>query len=76
MSGYIFTEIDQLVGDNLKILREHSGVSRRLVADHLEVSCEQVQKYESGRNRISARRLYLLAELFEVPMADFFKDLA
>ena len=76
MGAYLLTDIDQLVGDNLKVLRAHSGVSLDLVADHLGVSCQQIQNYESGKHRINAERLFLLAAFFEVSMTDFFKDLS
>ena len=76
MGPYNSTEIDQLVGDNLKILRVHSGFSQRLVAKHLGVSSQQVQKYETGKNRISAGRLFVLAALFDVPVVAFYEGVS
>ena len=66
-------DFDRLVGMNLKQFRQLSGLSQQLVAEPLGVSSQQVQKYEAGKNRISAGRLYLLAQLLDVPLAAFYQ---
>lgn len=38
------------------------------------LSFQQLQKYERGINRISASRLYQLAQILEARVADFFED--
>jgi transcriptional regulator with XRE-family HTH domain len=41
----------------------------------LEVSYQQIQKYETARNRVSASRLYQLAQMLEVPITWFYDGL-
>jgi transcriptional regulator with XRE-family HTH domain len=56
--------------------RTRSGLSRMQVADAIGVSYQQVHKYETGLNRISAGHLYALAQVLGVMVADFFVGLA
>jgi transcriptional regulator with XRE-family HTH domain len=50
------------------------GMSQEKVADALDLTFQQVQKYEKGSNRISAGRLLRLANLLEVPVPYFFEE--
>jgi transcriptional regulator with XRE-family HTH domain len=50
------------------------GMSQEKVADALDLTFQQVQKYEKASNRISAGRLLRLANLLEVPVPYFFED--
>jgi transcriptional regulator with XRE-family HTH domain len=50
------------------------GVSQGQLADEVGVSYQQLEKYETGKNRISASRLYRLAEALSVPLLSFFPD--
>jgi len=45
------------------------------VAEALGLTSQQVQKYESGFNRIGSSRLYELAKVLDVPVAYFFDDM-
>ena len=45
------------------------------VAQGLKISFQQVQKYEFGRNRVSASRLFELSHIFNVAPAFFFEGL-
>jgi transcriptional regulator with XRE-family HTH domain len=47
-------------------------MSQTTLADQLGLTFQQVQKYEKGTNRISAGRLQTIAEIFQVPVAEFF----
>src|SRR5438093_8592256 len=55
-------------------IREGVGLSQSAVGALLEVSYQQVQKYERGINRISIDKLQRLAEALRVPMTAFFVD--
>ena len=48
------------------------GLSQTALAERVGVSFQQVQKYESGRNRISASRLHGLAQALGAPIQAFF----
>ena len=43
------------------------------LATILGVSFQQLQKYERGKNRVSAARLVLIAEAFNIPVQNFFE---
>lgn len=60
------------VGKNIRSLRIIKGHSQKTVAEAIGVSFQQVQKYEEGKNRISASTLYKFSKFFEVNMSDFF----
>ena len=64
--------IDVLVGRRAREFRTLEGLSQTAVAEKLGLTFQQLQKYEKGRNRISASRLYELAQLFDVPVGHFF----
>jgi transcriptional regulator with XRE-family HTH domain len=49
------------------------GLSQGAVGDALGITFQQVQKYENGKNRVSATRLQHLAEILQVPVAFFFE---
>jgi transcriptional regulator with XRE-family HTH domain len=51
------------------------GMSQSDTARGLNMSFQQIQKYETGANRISASRLYEIARLYGVPVASFFSGL-
>jgi transcriptional regulator with XRE-family HTH domain len=49
------------------------GLSQSKLADSLDVTFQQVQKYEKGANRIGASRLQQLARVLDVPPSFFFE---
>jgi transcriptional regulator with XRE-family HTH domain len=51
------------------------GMSQDKLGESLDLTFQQVQKYEKGSNRISASRLYDLSRILEVPVQFFFDDL-
>ena len=55
--------------------RAFLGLSQTDLAGRMNVSYQQVQKYESGNNAVSASRLYQLAQALDVPIAYFFQGL-
>ncbi len=67
--------VDIHVGCRLRLRRTLLGFSQTQLASAVGLTFQQVQKYESGANRISASRLYHLAEALDVPVSFFFDDL-
>ena len=67
--------VDIAVGKRLRFIRGAFGLAQMEVAASLGVTFQQIQKYENGRNRISASRLYDLARLFNVEVSYFYQDL-
>ncbi|MGH7223854.1 MAG: helix-turn-helix domain-containing protein [Gemmataceae bacterium] len=58
------------LGRSLRVARSAAGKSQTAVAEYLDVTFQQVQKYESGANRIPVDRLVRLAAYLEVPLQD------
>lgn len=64
--------VDAYVGARIALRRAALGLSQSALAARLGVSFQQLQKYESGANRISASRLHRLAVATGASPADFF----
>ncbi len=64
--------IDIHVGSRVRLRRSVLGLSQENLAEALGLTFQQVQKYERGSNRISASRLYQLAQLLDVTVNFFF----
>ena len=67
--------VDIHVGQQLKRMRILRNLTQTDVAQGLKISFQQVQKYELGRNRISASRLFELSHILNVPPVFFFEGL-
>ena len=59
---------DMLVGRNIRILRQDRRMSQTELGRGIDVTFQQVQKYENGTNRVGAGRLAQIAMALEVPM--------
>ena len=59
------------LGRNVRTARVAAGKSQTEVAEFLDVTFQQVQKYENGRNRIPFDRIVSLADFLEVPLQQF-----
>jgi len=68
-------EIDKHIGQRVRERRIVLGLSQTVLADGLGISFQQLQKYETGFNRIGAGRLYGCAELLGVRPEHFFEGL-
>lgn len=66
-------KVDRYVGSRIRLRRVQRGLSQGTLASRLGVSFQAVQKYESGEIRVSASRLYEIAEVLEVPPGFFFE---
>src|SRR5271167_1191935 len=65
--------IDRHVGARLRMRRMMVGMSQGKLGDALDVTFQQIQKYEKGANRIGASRLQQLARVLDVTPAFFFE---
>jgi len=74
-SGGHVHPVDRHVGQQLRIRRIHSNLSQTELGAKIGLSYQQIQKYESGKNRISASMLYEFAGRLNVPVAQFFEGL-
>jgi DNA-binding XRE family transcriptional regulator len=67
------TAIDVYIGARMRDRRVQLKISQTALAKTLGVSFQQVQKYESGSNRVSAARLFEICEALQVPLASMFE---
>jgi transcriptional regulator with XRE-family HTH domain len=67
--------VDIHVGTKIRLRRRLLGMSQATVAGRIGISFQQLQKYESGANRVGASRLYQLARVLGVSPSAFFKGL-
>lgn len=67
--------VDVHVGRKLKQIRTLRRLSQTDVARKLDLSFQQIQKYEIGSNRVAASRLFELAQILDVPPSYFFDGL-
>lgn len=68
-------EVDHHVGQRLRRRRKLLGLTQQQLGDSVGIRFQQVQKYESGANRMSASRLFDLAEALDVPVQYFYEGL-
>tara|TARA_R110000772_G_scaffold15119_4_gene44018 strand:+ start:380 stop:760 length:381 start_codon:yes stop_codon:yes gene_type:complete len=68
------TPVDQLVGGKIRTLRIAQNRTLAELGSELGISHQQLQKYETGTNRLSAGMLSVVAEALRVPIADLFED--
>lgn len=69
------TDTDRHVGARIRERRIMLGLSQQQMADMIGVTYQQAHKYERGINRISAGRLYEIAQVLRVPVSFFFEGL-
>ena len=68
-------EIDVMVGRRIRARRQSLGKSQTELGDVVGVKFQQIQKYETGQNRVSASRLWAIAEALDVPIVHFFEGI-
>jgi transcriptional regulator with XRE-family HTH domain len=67
--------VDIHVGKRVRHRRWMLGVTQQQLAEQVGIKFQQIQKYETGMNRISASRLWDIAEVLQVPISFFFEGL-
>ena len=62
------------LGSKLRMRRLALGLTQTKVAQAINVTFQQIQKYEKGTNGISSLRIMQLANFLKVPVVYFFED--
>jgi transcriptional regulator with XRE-family HTH domain len=65
--------IDKYIGSRIRVRRHTLGISQRKLAHALDLSYQQIQRYENGSDRIGAGRLQQLSQVLQAPAAFFFQ---
>jgi transcriptional regulator with XRE-family HTH domain len=68
--------VDIHVGKRVRHRRWMLGVTQQQLGDKVGIKFQQIQKYETGMNRVSASRLWDIAEVLDVPVSFFFDGFA
>src|SRR6056297_1765641 len=67
--------VDVHVGKRVRHRRWMVGMTQQQLAEKVGIKFQQIQKYETGMNRISASRLWDISEALDVPVGFFFEGL-
>jgi len=67
--------VDAHVGKRIRHRRWMVGMTQQQLADKVGIKFQQIQKYETGMNRVSASRLWDIAESLGVTISFFFEGL-
>ena len=62
------------LGKKLRLRRLSLGLTQTKVAHAINVTFQQIQKYEKGTNGVSSNRLMQLSQFLKVPIIYFFED--
>jgi transcriptional regulator with XRE-family HTH domain len=73
--GKLAKRVDAYVGERIRDRRTSLGLTQEHLANALHISYQQVQKYETGANRVSAGRLYEMARILDTEIGFFFDGL-
>ncbi|MGJ8625786.1 MAG: helix-turn-helix domain-containing protein [Sulfitobacter sp.] len=68
-------KVDVHVGKRIRQRRWLTGMTQQGLADLVGIKFQQIQKYETGANRVSASRLWDIADALDVQVSFFFEGL-
>ena len=67
--------VDVHVGKRIRHRRWMNGTTQQQLAEKVGIKFQQIQKYETGMNRVSASRLWDIAHALGVPVSFFFEGM-
>ena len=67
--------VDVHVGKRIRHRRWMNGTTQQQLAEQVGIKFQQIQKYETGMNRVSASRLWDISKVLNVPVSFFFEGL-
>ena len=67
--------VDVHVGKRVRHRRWLVGMTQQQLAEQVGIKFQQIQKYETGANRVSASRLWDIADALDVPVSFFFEGM-
>lgn len=68
-------EIENHIGKQIKLLRLSRKISQKDLAKKMDITYQQVQKYENGLNKISVSRLWQVCDIFEITPDYLFENI-
>ncbi len=67
--------VDVHVGKKIRQRRWLTGMTQQQLAEQVGIKFQQIQKYETGANRVSASRLWDISDALEVSVSFFFEGM-
>ncbi|WP_294621680.1 helix-turn-helix transcriptional regulator [uncultured Roseovarius sp.] len=67
--------IDKAIGARIRTYRKALGLSQTDLAKEIGITFQQVQKYESGANRVAASRLWDISDALGISVLSLFQDI-
>jgi len=64
---------NEYIGNQIKLRRRSLGITQEELSAYLGVAFQQIQKYENGKNRVSAGSLLLISQFLNINIAYFFE---
>lgn len=74
MAQLTSTDIDILIGKRIQLKRKEYGLSAEKLSELLDISQQQLSRYERGTNKINIAHLVNLANFLQTPISYFFSD--
>ena len=68
--------VDTHVGNTIRQRRRLIGLTQQQLAERVGIRFQQIQKYETGMNRVSASRLWDISNTLDVPVSLFFDGIS
>jgi transcriptional regulator with XRE-family HTH domain len=62
------------IGEKLKEFRKLRGLTQEQLAERVEVTFQQIQKYENGHTRLNTDKLQIVAQALNVPVSAIFDE--
>lgn len=66
-------ELDLFIGKQIRFFRKRMNWGLKTLASKLNISIQQLQKYETGQNKVSASMLWEVKQAFEISIDVFFQ---
>ena len=67
--------LSEAIGQNVRRHRKAMGFSGAALAEQCGISAQQMHKYETGSNRISAEFVYHISKVLGIDIVEFFRDI-
>lgn len=67
--------VAQFIGSRIRDKRKQRGWSQKALAERVGLAFQQIQKYESGANRVNSITLFYIGQALEVPISYFYDGL-
>ena len=63
------------IGKKIRMFRVQAGLTQEKLAEELEITFQQVQKYERGVTKVNLVKLQHIANILKMPVSAFFEDI-